>query len=920
MNKISLMVLFSMILISTVQVEAQKQYNPLVTAPDLHPTPFGCLAESGKGKVQFKFGMLTSENAHYVSGDELTITISLLSIKPLDVNDPLSSLSGSGKVFFIWQYAESNNTFFGTQKKTIPGLGGGDIVIDVKVSSDTDENTPLNGFSANIQPAGYMNGSNNTNDDNISSYTYTKCGVPQCPELSTTITPIVKVTNSVCIQYQNAPSGGKIELPTTYCPSKSKLEYSTDNYTWSNILPAYDQKNVITVYTRCNCKDQHFSKVKSIKTDPGKCNPCDEKIWYIDKDGDEYGGGKVMACERPKDGYLLSELKGVGIDDCDDMDSYEFPGQTWYIDADKDKYGKRIVISCERPYNGFLKHELLGNGTDDCDDNNGNINPGKNDVPCNGIDEDCSGGDSTSESMTWYKDADGDGYGDPNKSKKHCLKPQGYVSNNTDCDDSNGNVNPGQSEIPCNGIDDDCSGGDDNSALSRWYRDADGDGFGNASISLESCTRPSGYVTNNTDCDDSNGNVNPGQSEIPCNGIDDDCSGGDDNSALSRWYRDADGDGFGNASISLESCSRPSGYVSNITDCDDSDANEKPNQVWYIDADNDGFGNSTLTTCARPGNGHLASELQGITDCDDTNDSAHKSNECGICGPSDNDCDDDGAPRGEDCDDNDPNVQSINACDICAPVDNDCDNDGSPIGEDCDDNDPRVQDINRCGFCAPKDDDCDNDGIAFTSDCNDFDRSKNALDNCGICGGDGSSCETRSIKIAVFYPDGPVGTPCDDGCGNTVNDRIRAGGGCLGDISELVVNCSSECGIREPSQNDNCCCGEVIQSRCQDGLDNDDDGLLDCADPDCFGIAPCPEERLNPLAEKGFFNCQDGIDNDGDGLVDCYDPDCRSLNFCHEGLTDGKYIAGRCQDNVDNDKDGLLDCLDPKCKGIDGCP
>jgi hypothetical protein len=60
-----------------------------------------------------------------------------------------------------------------------------------------------------------------------------------------------------------------------------------------------------------------------------------------------------------------------------------------------------------------------------------------------------------------------------------------------------------------------------------FYSDSDGDGFGNAGISINApaCFPPSGYAFDSTDCDDTNANVYPGAQEIPSNNIDDDCNG-----------------------------------------------------------------------------------------------------------------------------------------------------------------------------------------------------------------------------------------------------------------------------------------------------------------------------------------------------------------------------------------------------------
>lgn len=57
-----------------------------------------------------------------------------------------------------------------------------------------------------------------------------------------------------------------------------------------------------------------------------------------------------------------------------------------------------------------------------------------------------------------------------------------------------------------------------------FYKDSDGDGFGNPNIPLEACTAPQFYVADNTDCDDSDINNYPGNTEI-CDGQDNNCDG-----------------------------------------------------------------------------------------------------------------------------------------------------------------------------------------------------------------------------------------------------------------------------------------------------------------------------------------------------------------------------------------------------------
>uniref|UniRef100_UPI0026258D01 putative metal-binding motif-containing protein n=1 Tax=uncultured Algibacter sp. TaxID=298659 RepID=UPI0026258D01 len=67
----------------------------------------------------------------------------------------------------------------------------------------------------------------------------------------------------------------------------------------------------------------------------------------------------------------------------------------------------------------------------------------------------------------------------------------------------------------------------DNGTGNTYYNDNDGDGFGNPNISIVDCTAPTGYVIDNTDCDDTDLTIYPGAPEVANDGIDQDCDGSD---------------------------------------------------------------------------------------------------------------------------------------------------------------------------------------------------------------------------------------------------------------------------------------------------------------------------------------------------------------------------------------------------------
>lgn len=149
---------------------------------------------------------------------------------------------------------------------------------------------------------------------------------------------------------------------------------------------------------------------------------------------------------------------------------------------------------------------------------------------------------------------------------------------------------------------------------------------------------------------------------------------------------------------------------------------------------------------------------------------------------------------------------------------------------------------------------------------------------------------------------------------------------------------------------------------CDDGIDNDEDGITDCNEAWCNNCAAvwsnCDENDLWNLCGSWTWTCEesltqwicfpddpqgpwcpwntsatcnwpctwewfvicesnstevvcnDWIDNDWDNDIDCNDSDCASNNACSENI---------CNDNQDNDNDSLIDCADPDCSWDSVC-
>jgi len=160
----------------------------------------------------------------------------------------------------------------------------------------------------------------------------------------------------------------------------------------------------------------------------------------------------------------------------------------------------------------------------------------------------------------------------------------------------------------------------------------------------------------------------------------------------------------------------------------------------------------------------------------------------------------------------------------------------------------------------------------------------------GACTSDPKPGTTTPTTPTPTEPTTPTGdtspplatteTDCDDGIDNDGNGFI--------DCIDLACRGTPEC-------------VENTDAACSDEVDNDGDGRVDCADTSCAGhpeVTVCPSEK----------KCGDDLDDDGDGRIDCADLDCWAIEpGCAEDTVD------ECTDTADNDLDGFTDCDDFDC-------
>ncbi|MFA5853919.1 MAG: hypothetical protein WC866_02415 [Patescibacteria group bacterium] len=285
-----------------------------------------------------------------------------------------------------------------------------------------------------------------------------------------------------------------------------------------------------------------------------------------------------------------------------------------------------------------------------------------------------------------------------------------------------------------------------------------------------------------------------------------------------------------------------------------------------------------------------------------------------------------------DCADSDCLGESISPTSVCQAAESTCndglDNDGDGL-TDC--GDPQCNGLpgNLAGtnFCGPE-----NGGAAHANCADGFDNDANGKTDCydntastGCWKTGFQGCQATEISCV----DG-VDNDTDIDYSDAVDTFPGSGAGTGYDCRDYDCQGQGNCTVNERMRYD-VGSGTFIDTpaQCFDGVDNDLDRDIDCADINCLGaingpqrcsgfeayLPPSPLGTGDPLPLFYFNFCSDGIDNDGDGFMDALDTDCKNVfGECGPSPATEDFTFLSCSDAIDNDLDTTIDCADVQCR------